>query len=179
MVAMREDLDVTPDAYIRLYYSRRDDVGAASFNFVQSEGYVFAGACEKCNKRRRKQTPTLEWVCANRRCQTNGAATPWPFKPAFIPRGVVQSSPRPGHGELRMYPYLGVARELACFLDDEGTRGHIYVAAALGMGRREIAEQGSSIWPGDKFPWSEWNVREAIREGREKWTERLKRIRLA
>lgn len=170
---------MTPDGWIRFYYSRQNDAGAAGFNLVESEGRVFAGRCEKCNKRRRKQTPTLEWVCANHRCRTNGAATPWPYKAAFVLRGVVQTSSKPDHGERRLYRYLDVARELARFLEAEGTRGRIYVAAALGMSRRDIATQGPNAWPGDEFPWSEWNVRKAIQEGREKWTERLRRIRLA
>lgn len=170
---------MSPDAWVRYYYSRRDDAGAAAFNLVESQGSVFAPACDKCGGRKRERTPTLEWVCARKRCQTEGQRTRWPYRPAFVLRGIVQTSMKTDHGERRMSRYLDVARELARFLETEGTVGRIYVAAALGHSREAIAEAGPRAWPGDAFPWSVWHVRQAIREGREKWTARLRRIHLA
>jgi len=163
----------TPDGWIRYYYEKRDNAGASAFNLVDSTGRVFAGACDKCGKRR-KQTPTLEWECANFKCKA-----PWPYKPAYVLRGVVQTSLKPDHGEARLSRYLDVARELGRFLEEQGTAGRIYVAAALGHSRMEILERGPRAWPGDAFPWTEWNVRKAIREGREAWETKLRRIQLA
>lgn len=165
---------MSPDGWVRFYYERRDNSSAASFNMVDSTGRVFAASCDKCGRRRRKQTPTLEFVCANFKCKA-----PWPFKPAFVLRGVVQTSVKTDHGENRMSRYLDVARELARFLTENGTVGRIYVAAALGYGRDAILKMGPNAWPGDEFPWTEWNVRKAIREGREAWATKLRRIYLA
>jgi hypothetical protein len=170
---------MSPDGWVRYYYERRDSAGAAAFNLVESEGAILAHACGKCGGRRPRKTRTLEWVCARKRCQTEGQPTPWPFQPAYVLRGVVQSSLDTEHGLTKMARYLDVARELARFLDEQGTVGRIYVAAALGHGRQAIAELGPRAWPGDAFPWSEWHVREAIREGRTAWIEKLKRVRLA
>ena len=170
---------MSPDGWIRYYYERRDSAGAAAFNIADAAGWVLAPKCAKCDGRKRYQNETLEWICARKRCITNGERTRWPLEPALVARGIVQTSMRKDHGEGRMGKYLDLGRELQRFLLEYGTVGRIYVAAALGHSRVTIAEQGPRAWPADMFPWSEWHVRSAIREGREAWMKHLVRVHLA
>lgn len=170
---------MSPDGWVRYYYERRDSAGAAAFNIADASGWKLAPACAKCGGRKKLQSSTLEWICGKKRCITNGQRTLWPLEPALIARGIVQTSMKRDHEVRKMGKFLDVGRELARFLREHGTTGRIYVAAALGHSRVTIAEVGPRAWPADMFPWSEWQVRCAIREGREAWSGHLRRIGLA
>lgn len=163
---------MSPEGYIRLYFERRDNHGASSVTLVDSTGRTFAKKCAKCGKKKRSFNSAGDPVCASQSCRTDDAPTPWPYVDAFLLRGVVQSSMRHDHFERKIGSFMDIARELHRFVEEWGPRAKVFIAHAHFYSRKAIVD--AAPWP--DFKYTDWNVRQTIKDARAEWAKRLNRI---
>lgn len=155
------------DGMVRAYFCAIEHAQNPASEYVT----VYARKCGECGCPNRTIDATGPWRCANHRC---GAE--WPSVPDVpMPRGLVQSTPRPGRVDDRMADMAPIGIALNEMLADPRHRydaqclvGYALTAATY----RDLALFARAArWPGRR--WTEHGVDHALRSARTEFLRRL------
>jgi len=171
---------MTPDGWIRWYYTTLDDAGAPGLDIVESRGRVYKKRCAVCPSRTKHSTKDGGYKCG--RCGAD-----WPFDERLRLKGEISCSARvrgnrvvnvpqrsAGGSERRISRRVDVGVLLARFLADPAwrQRGRYYVANTLGHPLRALELEAHVAWAGFA-PASRSSIGRMVAEARVEWSIRL------